>query len=215
MKKQRNKEGLIFATASDDQNPSSSGTKPCLCGICMEQKPISRMFEETQCNHSFCFGCTRKHMATKLKDENSIKVRCPESNCERLIKPSQCRSILPREVICRWEKALYYSETPPIMVLQCPYEDCLVKFVDNGKDVGVMKYDCPRCRRKICAECRDMEHQGMDCDEFKLMIKSALKEEEDIGFAVLMLAEKEDWRMCPNCNEFAAKKEGSNMVDCW
>ncbi|XVF18284.1 hypothetical protein REPUB_Repub11eG0007900 [Reevesia pubescens] len=221
MKKQKGKEILIVIDEAPFVKAACDSSKEWFCKICMEQKPSSSMFKETRCDHSFCFDCTRNHIATKLKDENMIMVHCPESNCKSLITPQQCTSILPGEVIYRWEKALRYTQIPPILIFDCPFEDCSAKLQDDGKEIGVIEYECPECERKICSKCRDFKHEGMDCNEFKELVKRAIeeeeneKEEEEFEIVLVKLAEKENWKRCPNCNNFAGKKDGSNKVECW
>ncbi|XP_022717828.1 E3 ubiquitin-protein ligase dbl4-like [Durio zibethinus] len=223
MKNQKGKEIVVeleelsFPRATSYPQPGESSNTTWFCKICMEPKPASMMFKVTRCNHSFCFACTRRHIATNLKDENKIEVCCPESNCQSLITPKKCKSILPWEVIYRWENTLYYSQTPPILTFDCPLEDCSAKIVDDGKDIGVVQYECPACHRKICAECRDFVHEGMDCDAFKVLVERVMEdaEEEKLDCALLKLAEKENWKRCPNCNDFAGKTEGSNKLECW
>ncbi|KAK8482848.1 hypothetical protein V6N13_121477 [Hibiscus sabdariffa] len=173
-KKQKGKEILvavdrsyIFNAAIKKFLPGETSTKSRFCGICMDRKPSSTMFEVTQCGHYFCPDCVRCYMATKLKDENMIEVHCPEPNCGSLIAPQECRSILPLEVIHRWDNALLCSVIlPPVLVYECP------------SDVGEEISERPGWRSKFCGECRDFEHEGMGCEEFKEFMRFVIEDEE-------------------------------------
>nr|KJB08805.1 hypothetical protein B456_001G105000 [Gossypium raimondii] len=140
-------------------------SNPLFCRLCGDQNPTSNIFNETHCGHRFCSDCIRRHIVTKLKDENTIAVGCPEPNCDTSITPEQCESILPGEVIYRRDDALLYSVILPLLVFECPYEDCKAKLIDEV--MGGTECECPNCLTIICGECRDFKHEGMGCEKFK------------------------------------------------
>ncbi|EOY13775.1 RING/U-box superfamily protein [Theobroma cacao] len=211
-KKQKGKEKVIDESYPKAASGSSKGLG--LCKICMEEKPTSMMLRRNRCDHSFCFDCTRQHIATKMK-ENIIKIQCPVWNCGTLITPKQCKSILPGEVISRWKDALHCSRTPPVLEFDCPSEDCPFRLTDDGKAIDVIEFQCPECLVKICAECKGFSHEDLDCDEYKELVNCEIEEEEYYYLALLKLSKKENWKRCPNCNNFAGKTtEGSNKVEC-
>ncbi|OMP04903.1 Zinc finger, C6HC-type [Corchorus capsularis] len=101
--------------------------------------------------------------------ENIIRIPCPQSGCGRLIIPNTCFSLLPAAVIRRWDIELYYSETPPVRVFDCPY--CSAPLSDDDLEEekdgdGLKHYDCPRCSQSICASCFSFEHGRLSCLRF-------------------------------------------------
>ncbi|KAG4137847.1 hypothetical protein ERO13_D07G097600v2 [Gossypium hirsutum] len=166
MKKQKGVviDELPISNPITDVLPSGS-SNPLFCRLCGDQNPTSNIFNETHCSHRFCSDCIRRHIVTKLKDENTIAVGCPEPNCDTSITPEQWESILPGEVIYRWDDALLYSVILPVLVFECPYEDCKAKLIDDV--MGGTECECPNCLTIICGECRDFKHEGMGCEKFK------------------------------------------------
>ncbi|PWA80518.1 Zinc finger, C6HC-type [Artemisia annua] len=157
-------EALVFSSASRASTLSSM--KPPImtyesnqvpdrfCDICMDTKTKSEMFRNAKvCRHMFCFDCIRGHVAAKIQ-ENITKVRCPDPNCTGVIGPEVCRSIVPKEVLHRWEKALCESLIIGAAKFYCPFKDCSALLVD---DVGetVTSSECPHCNRLFCAQCKD------------------------------------------------------------
>ena len=54
------------------------------CNICMEDKPIEKMFTNNKsCNHIFCSNCMESYVASKLQ-ENISMVKCPDPNVGEL-----------------------------------------------------------------------------------------------------------------------------------
>ncbi|KAI3796897.1 hypothetical protein L1987_39584 [Smallanthus sonchifolius] len=95
-----------------------------LCAICMDAKTASEMFQNTKvCAHLFCSDCIREYVAAKIK-ENVTAVRCPDPNCEGVIGPHDCGSIVPKQVLERWESILCESLIVGTQKFHCPFKDC-------------------------------------------------------------------------------------------
>ncbi|OMP07455.1 Zinc finger, RING/FYVE/PHD-type [Corchorus olitorius] len=149
----------------DDDGPKPKLENLMLCKLCEENKPYSLMFKETQCRHYFCLGCIHQHIATKMK-ENIIRIPCPQSGCGRLLIPKTCFSLLPVDVVRRWDIELYYSVTAPVRVFACPYCSAPLSEEELVLDDGLKHYDCPRCSQSICASCFSFEHGRLGCLQF-------------------------------------------------
>ncbi|MBA0548380.1 hypothetical protein Golob_019486 [Gossypium lobatum] len=67
--------------------------------------------------------------------------------------------------VTSWDDALLYSVILPVLVFECPYEDCKAKLIDEV--MGGTESECPNCLTIICGECRDFKHDGMGCEKFK------------------------------------------------
>ncbi|KAJ8447527.1 hypothetical protein Cgig2_031140 [Carnegiea gigantea] len=182
----------------------SSDDKLVFCGICMESKQNPEIFEGLrECKHSFCIDCIVKYIASKMK-EKSIPIECPNPNCNRVIEPEYCGSILPKDVFERWESALFEASVLGVQKFYCPFKDCSVLMVDDGGD-EVTQSECPYCHRLFCARCRVGWHVGFTCQEFRTLEKDE-SDKEDILF--MKLAKDKQWRRCSKCKFYVEKTEG-------
>ncbi|XP_024972127.1 probable E3 ubiquitin-protein ligase RNF144A [Cynara cardunculus var. scolymus] len=212
-------EALISASASLFQNASSSKKQrieeedasdqlhDSFCEICMDRKTASDMFRNINvCGHLFCLDCIRRHVAAKIK-ENIPQVKCPEPKCKGIIGPEICRSIVPKQVLARWEESLCESLILGSDKFYCPFKDCSAMLVDDGGET-VTSSECPNCNRLFCAQCRVVWHSGMDCREFQSLEKGE-RDPEDV--MLMELAKKKKWRRCPRCKFFVEKAQGAGM----
>ncbi|KAK9070062.1 hypothetical protein SSX86_010461 [Deinandra increscens subsp. villosa] len=197
-----------FRIKSDPQ--TSSKKRPLVtsfCGICMDIKASSEMFENTKvCGHQFCSECIRGHVAAKIQ-ENRIKITCPEPSCQVMIGPEACRSIgVPQEVLERWEKILCESVIMEAQKFYCPFKDCSAMLVDDG-GVAVTSSECPFCHRLFCAQCKVAWHCGMSCAE-----SQSVKRGDDN--LLMKLAKKKKWMQCPKCKFMVEKVVGCQHISC-
>ncbi|GJY77657.1 zinc finger, C6HC-type containing protein [Tanacetum coccineum] len=198
--------------------PSPSNTKPQppknFCDICMDTKTESEMFRNINvCSHLFCFDCIRGHVASKIK-QNITTVTCPDPKCNEVIGPEACKTIVPKEVMERWENALCES-----LIMGSEKFSFTVRFrgfvrlsyMDVIVERNVTSSECPHCNRLFCAQCKVTWHSGMDCSEFQ-----SLKEDErDPDDIMLMdLAKNKKWRRCPSCKFYVERTEGCLHITC-
>ncbi|GJV40100.1 zinc finger, C6HC-type containing protein [Tanacetum coccineum] len=213
-------EALVFSSASRASTLSSVKTPIVtfesnqvpdrFCDICMDPKTESEMFRNTKvCRHMFCLECIRGHVSAKVT-ENISKVRCPDPNCKGVIGPEVCRSIVPREVLHRWEKALCESLIIGAEKFYCPFKDCSALLVD---DVGetVTSSECPHCNRLFCAQCKVTWHSGMSCSKYQSLGKD---ERDPCDIMLMNLAKNEKWKRCPNCHFYVEKNTGCEHISC-
>ncbi|VFQ98940.1 unnamed protein product [Cuscuta campestris] len=165
------------------------------CAICFEEEPMSDGFEIKVCHHVFCATCMTTYVATKIR-QNVVKVTCPTPKCPSELKPRHLQTILPREVIDRWETARCESTIAESQKTYCPFNDCSVLLVDDGGEV-VTSAECPSCHRLFCAQCRVPWHGMMTCREFQRK-KNMNKNEQDLDKKFFKLAEKKMWQKCPS-----------------
>ncbi|GKC57516.1 zinc finger, C6HC-type containing protein [Tanacetum coccineum] len=201
---------------------SSSNTKPQplvdsfesnqspknFCDICMDTKTESEMFRKTNvCSHLFCFDCIRGHVASKIK-QNITTVTCPDPKCIEVIGPEACKTIVPQEVLERWESTLCESLIMESEKFYCPFKDCSVMLVDDGGE-HVTSSECPHCNRLFCAQCKVTWHSGMDCSEYQ-SLKEDVRDPTDI--MLMDLAENKKWRRCPSCKFYVERTEGCAVI---
>ncbi|KAK1436938.1 hypothetical protein QVD17_02722 [Tagetes erecta] len=207
----------LSSQASSSKQPfmmalSESITKSAttFCGICMDTKTDSEMFENTTiCGHLFCTDCIRGHVAAKIK-ENQITITCPDPKCEAVIGPEVCRSIVPTQVLERWENILCESLIMEADKFYCPFKDCSAMLVDDGGE-AVTVSECPNCNRLFCAQCKVAWHCEMNCVEYQ-SLKKGEKSPDDILF--MDLAKNKKWMKCSECKVFVEKIDGCLHITC-
>ncbi|KAL2336355.1 hypothetical protein Fmac_010801 [Flemingia macrophylla] len=179
------------------------------CGICMDVKPSGEMFRYENCSHSFCDDCIGKYVAAKIQ-ENISMVKCPDPKCKVVVEPQYCGSIVPREVIDRWEDALCENLLLESQKFYCPFKDCSAMLIYDAEEV-VTASECPHCNRLFCAQCKVSWHAGVECREFQ-NLKQSEREKEDL--MVIELAKNQSWRRCSKCNFYVEKVDGCSHVTC-
>ncbi|KAI7755548.1 hypothetical protein M8C21_008647 [Ambrosia artemisiifolia] len=198
---QNSKEPLIMTT------PKATET---LCGICMEAKTASEMFKNTTvCGHLFCTDCIREYVAAKIK-ENITVVNCPDLHCKEVIGPQDCGSIVPIEVLERWESILCESLIMGSEKFYCPFKDCSAMMVDDGGEAVTIS-ECPSCNRLFCAQCKVAWHCGMSCSDYESWKKEEPSGEDNM---LIDLAKNKNWMRCSKCKFFVEKVDGCKHISC-
>ncbi|KAM0005328.1 putative transcription factor C2H2 family [Helianthus debilis subsp. tardiflorus] len=218
------KQPLVFTTSETTQSMSDfcmdakttmfQNTKPeatqSVCAICLEPKTASEMFKNTKvCGHHFCTNCVREYVAAKIK-ENVTMVKCPDLNCKEVIGPQDCESIVPKEVLERWESILCESLIMGSEKFYCPFKDCSAMMVDDGGE-AVTVSECPSCNRLFCAQCKVAWHCGMSCGEFESWKKGESNREDNL---LMDLAKNKNWMRCSKCKFFVEKVDGCKHISC-
>jgi len=182
------------------------------CDICVERKDSNQMFRNERCVHSFCSDCISKHVATKIQDGITV-VSCPGlMECKGVLEIEDCRSMLPKDVMERWEEMLCRALFGSEMVCYCPFKGCSAMLV-NDKEEGevIRESECPFCHRLFCAQCYVPWHSGIECEEFQKLNENE-REREDL--MLRELAREKKWRRCPNCKYYVERSDGCLHMIC-
>ncbi|KAF5807864.1 putative transcription factor C2H2 family [Helianthus annuus] len=202
---------MMMMTRMMKRRKTESKSQYNFCGICMDKKTASELFDNTGiCRHIFCSDCISQHVAVKIK-ENVTKVKCPDPKCKGVIGPEACRSIVPKEVLERWESILCESLIKESQKFYCPFKDCSAMLVDDG-GVVVTQSECPNCNRLFCAQCKVAWHCGISCVEFQGSKKG--KRNRDHDKLLIDLAKKKKWIKCSKCMLFVEKVGGCDYIYC-
>ncbi|XP_076929337.1 E3 ubiquitin-protein ligase RSL1-like, partial [Bidens hawaiensis] len=178
------------------------------CAICMDTKTASEMFENSNvCRHSFCQECICGHVAAKIS-ENRARVRCPDPSCKGVIGPEACRSIIPNEVLERWENILCESLITESDKFYCPFQDCSALLVNDG-GVAVTSSECPYCNRLFCAQFKVAWHCEMNCVEFQ-----SLRGGKGSEKLLMDLANKQKWMRCSKRGFYVERVRGCSRISC-
>ncbi|CAJ2663279.1 unnamed protein product, partial [Trifolium pratense] len=192
------------------EEESDSQLKQTYCAICMDEKPIEEMFENRNCSHTFCETCVGSYLAAKIK-ENIAMVKCPDPNCNDILEPNDCISIIPKDVFERWENALCENLVLGSQKFYCPFNDCSAMLVNDGNEVVTVS-ECPHCHRLFCAQCKVSWHAGVDCTEFQSSKNSDQGWQSDL--TALQFAKKKKWKRCSKCSFYVERSEGCNKITC-
>ncbi|XP_015873433.3 E3 ubiquitin-protein ligase RSL1 [Ziziphus jujuba] len=202
-----------FSNPSISETGQSSNSKindpTFVCEICVEPKSANESFAIKGCTHSYCTDCVTKYVASKLQ-ENIPRIGCPVSGCGGYLEPEYCRPILPPDVFDRWGITLCEAAIVGSRKFYCPYKDCSMMMIDDGKEV-LMECECFNCRRLFCAQCKVPWHTGIVCSEFQKLNKNE-REREDI--MLMNLARNKHWRRCPNCKIYVERTDGCLFMQC-
>ena len=180
------------------------------CEICAEKREVDEMFKSGKCTHTFCSYCISKHVAVKIQ-ENTRSVTCPAVSCGLVLEVDECRGVVAREVMERWDEVRTETLIPAAQKFYCPFMDCSAMLVDDNEGEAVRESECPVCRRLFCAACYVPWHSGVECEEYRMM------EEDERGREDLMLrelAQEKKWRRCPQCKFYVEKTEGCLHITC-
>ncbi|PNX95389.1 putative E3 ubiquitin-protein ligase RNF144A-like protein, partial [Trifolium pratense] len=76
----------------------------------------------------------------------------------------QKRSLLPKELIDKWNDSLCESLFITVPKFYCPFKDCSAMLLDENEGGGEEEYiresECPFCHRLFCARCHVPWHPG-------------------------------------------------------
>ncbi|CAK9134218.1 unnamed protein product [Ilex paraguariensis] len=211
----KNKRRPPLATASNRPLVSSSTSietgesSQSFCEICAETKVSDDMFKIEKCSHSFCTDCIRKHVVCKIQD-NIVTVPCPGLDCKSVLELDSCRSMIPNEVLARWDELLCESLILVAQKFYCPFKDCSALLV-NDTDGMIRESECPICRRLFCAQCSVPWHSGIGCEEFQRLNEDERGRED---LMVRELARDRNWMRCPCCKFYVEKNEGCLHMTC-
>ncbi|XP_059640288.1 E3 ubiquitin-protein ligase RSL1-like [Cornus florida] len=180
------------------------------CEICVEKKESDDMFRNQTCHHSFCSDCISKHVATKIQ-ENTRVVLCPGVECQGVLEFDDCRSMIQKDVLERWDEVLCESMFLASEIFYCPFKDCSAMMLNDGAGEVIRESECPVCRRLFCAQCYVPWHPGIECEEFQILNEDERGRED---LMVRELAREKNWMKCPHCNYYVEKTEGCIHMTC-
>ncbi|XP_057968600.1 E3 ubiquitin-protein ligase RSL1 isoform X2 [Malania oleifera] len=180
------------------------------CEICAERKESDEMFRNGACTHAVCSECIGRHIDVKIKESKAVSVTCPGLNCEAMLELEACQSVIPGEVVARWNDALCEALILASQKFYCPYRDCSTLLVREGEE-AIREAECPICRRLFCAQCWVPWHGELGCEEYQRL------NEDEKGRGDLMLrelAKQQSWNRCPHCRFYVEKTEGCLHITC-
>lgn len=159
------------------------------------------------CGHIYCPDCTKElvKIYTSQPFPKGLLRCCPHP------KPSISLHHVNRFVIVylrtELKEKLKEAETPHDQRIYCPQENCK-KFINPDRITPIVKrvgyINCPNdaCRVRICLDCKDLIHIGVDCGTHA-DDSQAKRIQTQYG-----------WSRCPGCRFVIEKVSGCDHVLC-
>ncbi|XP_043714436.1 probable E3 ubiquitin-protein ligase RNF217 [Telopea speciosissima] len=181
------------------------------CEICIEPMRKNNKFNNAErCSHPFCLDCIGKYIEAKM-EENTADVSCPATNCDKLLDPLSCRSILSAGLFEKWCDVLCEFSVLKLrdqsLYTYCPVTECSTLVLNECEADSNTRTECPNCKKLFCFQCKIPWHVGFGCNETE-----QLRDENDILFGELV--ERNKWMKCPGCNFRVEKIEGCPNITC-
>lgn len=192
---------------SEQVATESRRSEPFTCEICIEPMSPAKNFKSNDscCAHPFCTDCFAKYIQAKLEDTVAI-IKCPALDCEQLLDPLLCQTIISVELFTNWCDSLCDSSLLVYERCYCPYQNCSALII-NECGGTVRKTKCPNCKSFFCYICKVPWHAGYWCSESRQR-----RDANDVKFGELV--EKFKWTRCPRCGQAVERIEGCRMVIC-
>ncbi|PIA50524.1 hypothetical protein AQUCO_01300932v1 [Aquilegia coerulea] len=190
------------------QEEEQDDTSSFDCAICLNYVSSKRRFtNENRClAHSYCLDCIQNHIQAKLDDYNIAEIKCPALDCNEVLDPLVCRSVLSPRVFEKWCDKLCESTLTQCQKAYCPLQNCSTLIL-NECEASVTKSNCPVCKRVFCFNCERPWHAGYSCDEAR-----GMTDRNDILFGALM--ETRRWQRCPVCKHCVELISGCSIIVC-
>ncbi|XP_058190743.1 E3 ubiquitin-protein ligase RSL1-like [Rhododendron vialii] len=183
----------------------NSTKRPFTCEICIEPMLSNKKkFQNNNlCVHPFCNECIAKYVQFKIEDDRVAGIKCPGSNCDKLLDPLCCRALIPPKAFDRWCDLLCDRALLGLDRCYCPNRDCSAEVVNECGGI-VKKSKCPNCKEWFCFKCRVTWHAGYLCEE--------LRDWSDVAFADFVARKK--WMRCPKCRHCVERFYGCSFIKC-
>lgn len=176
------------------------------CPICTDEASHP---EQLVCGHTYCAGCL-KHFLTSAVDAKTFPLVCMGNNatCNVPIAIPFIRRFLPQTIFVALVEAAFvsYLDQHPQEWKYCTTPDCKQIYRHRTEKATLQ---CPSCFLTICPACNEEAHEGMTCEERRILKNPA--EQERLNEE---LAKNSGFKKCPQCNVWIEKTEGCNHMSC-
>ena len=88
----------------------------------------------------------------------------------------------------------------------CPTPDCPYAFIFDQRCTS---FSCPMCSKSYCLSCKEKNHDGMSCAEFRVNFKHDPNDQLFKDFV-----KNQKYKQCPACQFWVEKNGGCNHMTC-
>ncbi|KAJ7585913.1 hypothetical protein C8J56DRAFT_787856 [Mycena floridula] len=153
--------------------------------------PASRLL--APCRHYYCRDCLVGLVEASLTDGELLPLRC----CKQPFQTDLVLPFIPNSRLVQFQDKLKELEVPPADRVYCPKPSCSLFLGSTGT-----ASECPACHTKVCGQCKEVDHPGMEC-------------QENISVQQLhTLAKQKHWQTCPSCKAIVELEQGCNHITC-
>ncbi|CAG9327197.1 unnamed protein product [Blepharisma stoltei] len=167
------------------------------CPICYQETMENSEIEG--CRHTFCTECLKAFLADKISCAKVTQITCPNDKCGTVLKRSFLETIVPPEILEKYDKFKKREELSQNPLLKfCPEPDC------EGYDVGGHKKNkltCSICKKNFCFTCNEPWHGKERC-----------KNKTNVEFEKYV--REKNVKFCPKCGKRVEKQGGCSHMTC-
>uniref|UniRef100_A0A0M3I1K6 RBR-type E3 ubiquitin transferase n=1 Tax=Ascaris lumbricoides TaxID=6252 RepID=A0A0M3I1K6_ASCLU len=200
------------------------------CVICCNQAHLTSL----SCGHSFCYRCWDMYLTTKVVDEGSVYVACPQVGCSIVVDDEKASALIQKESVRKRYRRLTIKSFVEIMVADVRHVIlfCPPSTLDSGHSLlctcnRLLRWcpgaDCGRvvkvahsearpvkckCGTEFCFACVREWHEPVNCRLLQLWLKKCRDDSETSNWISANTKE------CPRCRATIEKDGGCNHVTC-
>lgn len=127
----------------------------------------------------------------------ALTSRAPFTCCTRNVPGSIAARFLPAQTMTRYD--LLVLELTTANPRYCSHRSCRLFIPPNSVHGPVAV--CPSCHTRTCSSCNNAEHAGVCAEDRE-------------GTAVVALANRRGWKICPRCRAILERTEGCLHMTC-
>lgn len=84
----------------------------------------------------------------KVEHDQIAEIKCPGLNCDQLLNPHTCRTLIPSKLLEKWCDVMCEQAVSGFERCYCPNRICL-EVVVNECGGNVKKSNCPNCNLDV------------------------------------------------------------------
>jgi len=159
------------------------------------------------CQHCFHKVCLNPYLEAEISNKR-FPIKCPMDNCKSEIANEDLMENIEKDIIDKYFEFTLknYVDIHGDEMSWCPTADCSYAFIYD-KDISV--FNCPRCNKSYCLNCRVPEHKGMTCKEYQI---NSRMDKNDQMFFDFVRGHK--FKQCTQCQYWVEKNEGCDHMTC-
>merc|ERR1711964_449264 len=105
------------------------------------------------------------YMKTNIKRGRSTDMRCPNTECERIIAGEDFQRLLQRKDLLQYQDFMLNDNLRrDTNVCWCPKKKCGIPMI---KESGCPMLKCPNCNYLFCANCKVDWHADITCEKYQ------------------------------------------------
>uniref|UniRef100_A0A915A003 RBR-type E3 ubiquitin transferase n=1 Tax=Parascaris univalens TaxID=6257 RepID=A0A915A003_PARUN len=158
------------------------------CVICCNQAHLTSL----SCGHGFCYRCWDMYLTTKVIDEGSVYVACPQMGCSIVVGDEKALALIEKESVRkRYRRLTIKSFVECNRLLRwCPGTDCGRVVKVTHSEARLVK--C-KCGTEFCFACVREWHEPVNCRLLQLWLKKCKDDSETSNWISANTKE------CPRC----------------